>query len=202
MKMAINTEETATPLRRVADLNAHIKVIVEISRAMNMTATDAMLTAKQVGERSRGFAGAAGQMQRFTRQLDHSMDEILSHISRLVLEISTLSQDDRALQYIEAAREMSHANRTLRGLAARRREEDAQQAQEGVREDWIALGHELHHAFLLLQAALGLARSANLEPEFCGEMAVGLKRAVGEIDAITQRVMAGIMQFGADVGAR
>lgn len=198
MEMALRTEVMATPLRRVVDLNAHIKVIMEVSRAMNMTATDAMLTAKQAGERSRGFMGAVGQMRRFSRQLDHSMDEILRHISRLVLEMSTLSKDDRALQYLEAAREMNHANRTLQGLAAQRREEGAQHAQGSVQEDWIALGQELHHAFLLLQVALGLARNASVEPVYCGEMAAELKRAVGEIDAITQRVMAGVKQFGVD----
>lgn len=197
MQTALRSETTAAPARRAADLNAYIKVIVEVSRVMNMTATDAMLTAKQADERSHGFTGASSQMQRFNRQLDYSMDEMLRHISRLVLEISALSKDERARQNPAAAREMSRANRTLQGLAARRREEGMQHAGDSVQEDWAALGHELHHAFLLLQMALELARSANLEPVCGGEMAASLKQAAGEIDATTQRVMAGARQFGA-----
>lgn len=198
MEMALKTEGTTPPLRRVADLDAHIKVIVAVSRSMNITATNAMLTAKQAGERSRGFSPVAGQMRGFTRQLGHFMNEILSHISRLVLEISVLSKDDRALQYIEAEREMSHANRILRGLAARRKEEGTQHTQCCVKDDWIALGYELHHAYLLLQTALEFTQRANVEPVFCCKMAAELKRAVGEIDAITQRVMAGVRQFSVD----
>ena len=191
MEMAIRSEATTTPLRRVADINAHIKVIVDVSRAMNMTATDAILTAKQAGERSRGLTGAASHMCRFNRQLDHSMDEMLRHISRLVLEISALSKDDRALQNLAAIQEMSRANRALLGLTARRKEEVAQHDQSSVQRNWAALGNELHHAFLLLQKALELARSANVE----ADVATSLKRAVVEIDATTQRVMAGIKQF-------
>ena len=195
MQTAHRSEATATPPRRVADLNAHIKVIVEVSRIMNMTATDAMLTAKQAGERSHGFTAASSQMRRFNRQLDYSMDEMLRHISRLVLEISALSRDDRARQNPAAKREMSRANRALQGLAARRREEGMQHAEGSVQEDWAALGHELHHAFLLLQTVLGLARGANVESVYGGEMAASLKQAVGEIGATTQRVMAGVKQF-------
>lgn len=198
MELALKTEEATPPLRRVADLGAHIKVIVAISRSMNITATNAMLTAKQAAECSRGFLVVADQMRGFTQQLDHFMSEILSHISRLVLEISVLSQDDRALQYIEAEREMRHANRMLRGLAAQRREAGAQHAQGCVKEDWIALGYELHHAYLLLQTALEFAQRTTVEPVYYGEMVVELKRAVGEIDAITQRVMTGVRQFTAD----
>ncbi|MBI5753294.1 MAG: hypothetical protein HZA59_14305 [Hydrogenophilales bacterium] len=197
MQTALRSEATATPPRRAADINAYIKVIVEVSRVMNMTATDAMLTAKQADERSRGFTAASSQMRRFNRQLDYSMDEMLRHISRLVLEISALSKDERARQNPAATREMSRANRTLRGLAARRREEGARHAQGGVQEDWAALGHELHHAFLLLQTALGLACGANIESVYGGEMAASLKQAVGEIGATTQRVMAGVRQFSA-----
>lgn len=191
MEMALRSEATSTPLRRVADLNAHIKVIVEVSRTMNMTVTDAMLTAKQAGERSRRPAAASREMQGLSRQLDHSMDEMLKHISRLVQEISALSKDERALQNLAATREMSRANRALQGLVARRREEGGQHAQGSVQEDWAALGHELHHAFLLLQMALEHARSANVE----ADVATSLKRAVVEIDATTQRVMAGVEGF-------
>lgn len=198
MEIAIKVEGVTPPLRRVADLGAHIKVIVAVSRSMNITATNAMLTAKQACECSRGFSAVAGQMRGFTQQLDQFMNEILSHISRLVLEVSVLSKDDRALQYIKAEQEMSHANRMLRGLAVRRREEGAQHAQGCLKEDWIALGYELHHAYLLLQTALEFAQRATVEPIYCSEMAAELKRAVGEIDAITQRVMAGVRQFSAD----
>lgn len=198
MELALKTEEATPPLRRVADLDARIKVIVAVSRSMNITATNAMLTAKQACECSRGFSAVAGQMRGFTQQLDHFMHEILSHISRLVLEISVLTKDDRALQYIEAEREMRHANRMLRGLAVRRREEGAHHAQCCLKEDWTALGYELHHAYLLLQTALEFAQRATVEPMYCDELAVELKRGVGEIDVITQRVMAGIRQFSAD----
>ena len=198
METALITEESPPPLRRVADLDVHIKVIVAVSRSMNITATNAMLTAKQACECSRGFSAVAGQMRGFTEQLDHFMHEILSHISRLVLEISVLSKDDRALQYIEAEREMRHANRMLRELAVRRRDEGAQHAQGCLKEDWTALGYELHHAYLLLQTALEFAQRATVEPIYCREIAAELKRAVDEIDAIAQRVMAGVRQFTPD----
>ncbi len=197
MQIALRSEATATPPRRAADLNAYIKVIVEVSRVMNMIATDAMLTVKQADERSRGFTGVASQMRRFNRQLDYSMDEMLRHISRLVLEISALSKDDRALQNRAATREMSRANRALLGLAAWRREESTRHAQDGVQEDWSALGNELHQAFHLLQAALELARNMDVESVNGGDIATSLKRAAGEIDATTQRVMAGVKQFSA-----
>ncbi len=195
MQMALRSEDAATPLRRVEDINAHIKAIVDVSRAMNMTATDAILTAKQVGERSRGFKDGSSPMRRFNRQLDYSMDEILRHISRLVLEMSALSKDDRALQNRAATREMSRANRVLLGLAARRREESTRHAQGSVQEDWAALGNELHQVSLLLQAALELARNTNVESVNGGDIATSLKRAAREIDATIQRVMAGVKQF-------
>lgn len=197
MNMAIASKETTIPLRRVEDLKAHIQVIVDVSRAMNMAATDAMLTAKQVDDYSRGYTVASNQFRRLNRQLDHSMDEMLEHISRLVEEISAMSEDERAMQYLEAAREMSHANQLLRGLAARRRDDGEQQSQVSVKENWIVLGQELHHAFLMLQTALGLARSASIDA-IGKEMEAALKHAVGEIDATTQRVLLGIRQFSSN----
>lgn len=196
MQMALRSEGTATPLRRVADLKAHIKVIVEVSRAMNMTVTDAMLTAKQAGERSRGFT-ASREMRGLSRQLDHSMGKLLTHVSRLVLEISALSKDDRALRYLASTREISRANRVLLGFAVRRKGEETRRARDIVQEDWVALGHELHHAFRLLQLSLALARSAKIESVYGGDMAASLKQVVGEINATTQRVMAGVKQFSA-----
>ena len=191
MQIALRSEDAAPSLRRAADIKVHIKVIVEISRAMNMIATDAILTAKQESERSRGFKDGSSPMRRFNRQLDHSMDKLLTHVSKLVLEISALSKAGQAMQYLAVIQDMSHANRALLELAARRREEGACPAQGSVQEDWAALGNELQHAFLLLQTALGLARSANVE----ADMATSLKRAVVEIDATTQRVLAGVKQF-------
>ena len=191
MEMAFRSERTATPLRRVEDINAHIKAIVDVSRAMNMTATDAILTAKQVVERSRGFKDGFSPMRRFNRQLDHSLEKLLTHVSKLVMEISALSKAGQSMQYLAVIQDMSHANRALLELAARRKEEGARHAQGSVQEDWAALGNELQHAFLLLQTALGLARSANVE----AEMATSLKRAVVEIAATTQRVMAGVEEL-------
>lgn len=197
MNTMVASRETTNPLRRVEDIKAHIKVIVDVSRAMNMAATDTMLTTKQVDDYSRGFTMASKQISRLNRQLDQSMDEMLEHISRLVAEISAMSKDDHAMQYLEAAREMRHANQMLRGLAARRRDDDEQQSQISVKENWIALGQELHHAFLLLQTALGLARNTSIDA-IGKEMEIALKQAVGEIDATTQRVVMGIKQFSSN----
>ncbi len=99
---------------------------------------------------------------------------------------------------MELAIKTEEATPPLRGLSVRRREEGAQHAQGCLKEGWTALGYELHHAYLLLQTALEFAQRAAVEPMYCGELAAELKRAVGEIDAITQRVMAGIRQFSAD----
>ena len=192
MEIAIDTEATATPLRRATDLKVHVKMIVEVSRAMNMAATNAMLTAKQAAERSRGAAGVAGHMQRFTRQLDHGLDEMLGHIEQLVQEIATLGQDERLPQYLES----------LQRLAARRRNDGAPHAQIDVQEDWLALEQALHQALQLLQAAQGIERNANLKQVSGSEMLAGLKQAIDEVNAITQRVWSGVQQFSAEAGAR
>ena len=75
-------------------------------------------------------------------------------------------------------------------------------AQIDVQEDWLALEQALHQALQLLQAAQGIERNANLKQVSGSEMLAGLKQAIDEVNAITQRVWSGVQQFSAEAGAR
>lgn len=192
MKLPIDTEAGAKTLRRATDLKVHVQKIVAVSRLMNMTATNALLTAKQ----ARATTGVVGHLQRLTQQLDNGLDEILGHIERLVQELAALGRDERLPQYLESLRAMGQENQSLHGLVARRREDQGRHARVDYREDWGVLEQTLRQALQLLQAAQGVAHNTDLESGYGSEMLAGLKQTIAEVSAITVRIRSGVQQFG------
>lgn len=117
----------------IARINDQVKAVVAVSRSMNLIAINAMLTAKQAGERARGFTVVAGEMRVFSRQLDASMEVLHTAISRLVHDVAFLRKEQRQLRYLAVARDMTPANRSLLGPAV----EDARVVRgKPVRRAW------------------------------------------------------------------
>lgn len=184
-------------LGHIARINDQIKAVVGVSRSMNMVAINAMLTAKQAGERARGFTVVAGEMRVFSRQLDASMEVLRGAISRLVHDVAFLRKEQRHLRYLTTASRGNDATRSLLGAAVARSENRLRGTGQGGADAWQKLCAELRQAFRLAQMALSLARSAKIESTYGGGMAASLKQVAEEIDATANRIMEGVKQLNA-----
>jgi hypothetical protein len=184
-------------LGHIARINDQTRVVVDVSRSMNLIAINAMLTAKQAGERARGFTVVAGEMRVFSRQLDVSMEVLHAAISRLVHDVAFLRKEQRHLRYLAVTRDMAPANRLLLGPAMERCEARLRETGAAGMDAWGKLCQELRQAFRLAQMALSLARSAKIESVYGGGMTASLKQVAEEIDATAQRIMDGVKLLNA-----
>jgi hypothetical protein len=84
-------------------VNAEVKHIVDASREINIVALNALLTARQAGARSRGFAVVSRELRELAARLESAMDNLDEVISRLTNDIAQSVRDRRLISSMELA---------------------------------------------------------------------------------------------------
>lgn len=174
-------------LTRAVRVNEEIKRIVDVSRRINIVALNALLTARQAGARSRGFAVVARELRAFAARLETAMTGLDDVISRLAISLAEGLKEKRLLAYIEA----TVADTAHPALLATYTSviDKSQRATAAVEDDWHSLGRSIESALKLSGTGLALARGARIEAAYGADMAPVLSLVATQIEAANAEIV-------------
>lgn len=170
-------------LARAVRVNEEIKRIVDVSRRINIVALNALLTARQAGARSRGFAVVSRELRQYAARLETAMNGLDVVISRLAVSLAEGLREKRLLSYIEATvAETAHG--TLLDTYARTIDK-SRAAERIVAADWQSLARSIDHALKLSRMGVALARSAKIEAAYGADMTPVLMLVASHVESAT-----------------
>lgn len=169
-------------------MNEEIKRIVEVSRHINIVALNALLTARQAGARSRGFAVVSHELRAYAARLEAAMDGLDAVISRLAVGIAEALKEKRLMSYIEAAVAETAHGRLLDTYA--RVIDESGKVAAAVNRDWLVLGRAIREALKLSTMGVALARSAKIEAAYGADMTPVLTLVAGQVEAAAGEIIA------------
>lgn len=175
--------------QRIAVLQEQVRRVTALSRAMNLTATHAMLAERHAVGRGGGRAAKAEEMRAFGRELDRSVNELHRFISRLVRTLFVLGATGSRVDY--RAPGERPLGRQLLGRGLPRWERDLAHCREPVPAEWAGLCRKLRHSLHLAETALALVRFAQAEasPEAAGQgMEAAIRHVAEEVGMTARRV--------------
>lgn len=168
-------------LLRAVRVNEEIKCVLDASRQINIVALNAFLTARQAGERSRGFAVVSRELRTLAGRFDTAMSVLDDVISRLAADLAQSIRDRRQLAYIEAAVSQPDPHPCLWTTLARVIDHhDAIDANIGA--GWRRLERDIGSVLRLAESGGVLARAAKIEAAYGGDMARVLTHVAEEIE--------------------
>jgi methyl-accepting chemotaxis protein len=175
-------------LGRVVRISEEIKQVVSASREINIVAINALLTARQAGERSRGFAVVARETRQLAARLDAAMGQLDGHITRLVDVMARQMRERRQRNYVERALTTVPEQAGLQRACEALRRRDAG-LDRNVETEWFQLERDARHALMLAEMGSVLARSAKIEAVHGQAMAPVLKHVAEQIEATIEVIV-------------
>lgn len=176
-------------LIRAVRVNEEIKSVLDASRQISIVAINAFLTARQAGERSRGFSVVSRELRALAGKFEGAMATLDEVISGLAADQAQSIRDRRMLGYIEAAVTQPDPHAclwpTLERVIAHHNDIDA-----SIAAGWQRLGREVAAVLRLAESGGVLARSAKIEAAYGGEMARVLTQVAEEIEGQIGEIVA------------
>lgn len=169
-------------------INEEIKHVLDDSRQINLVALNALLTARQAGERSRGFSVVARQLRALSGELEQAMSALDAVIASLVGNIAEALKEERLNSYIAGAHAatetpppcLERMRVAARGRVARR--------QEAAERCWARLDTDVRRTLRLSEMGGALSRNAKVEAAHGGAMAAMLTQVAGQIEQTVENI--------------
>jgi len=183
-------------------VNEDVKHIVDASRQINIVALNALLTARQAGVRSRGFAVVSRELRGLSGQLETAMLSLDELISQLTHDLAQSLRDRRLITSIELAVAEPDPHPCIWDALTRAMSKH-DSIEAAIVVDWQHLDQALKVAQRLIAMGGPLARSAKIEAAYGGGMAPVLRHVAEQVDmTVTQiverlRKIHGIIDRGA-----
>lgn len=170
-------------LLRAVRINEEIKRIVLASRQINLVALNALLTARQAGARSRGFAVVARELRTLSGSLEGTMNDLDATISTLTNDLAEGLKGRRVLAYVEAAVAADTSARTVMALTSAAARTRYGRIQETIADGWLRLGREVRRAIKLAEFGGAISRSAKVEAVSGGDMSRVLTQVADQVES-------------------
>lgn len=175
-------------LIRAIRVNEGIKRVMDASRQISLVALNALLTSRQAGARSVGFAVVARQLRSLAQDLEQTMGTLNEAIARLVAGITGSMQDVRLLSYVRAIRGRAEPHPPCLERMYESMSRRVKTRQSAVDADWLLLDANLRRALRLSAMGRVLARNAKIEAAHGGEMVTALTMIANQIEKSVEEI--------------
>lgn len=183
-----NSEIWSNRLRSISQINERVKLVVTMSRQINIGAINARLLARKSGSGSMGFRVAAAELGVFSQQLDNVMQAMEQTIQeRLAATAFYLKLNKRRVLLVSASE--SNEDKCLQVSIDKLTQQVYKVASrvEGGRPLLLA---QWARANDLSQSGRVIGRLARLESVYGGTLASAMSSAVLTIEDIVMEIMA------------
>ncbi len=179
-------------LKAIAEINEDIKSIVYAAENISLTATNAMLVARQAGGNAVGFSVVARELRMFSEKMTMAMQELSTLIYRQVLV--TANKRNRLRRVTALSRTASYGDLAQFRIASAcaRSQADVDEMERLIASTLRELQVEMKRTAKQCATGIVIARSAAIEAAHGGAMAAVLRQIAqgveGVVDTIAERV--------------
>lgn len=179
-------------LKAIAEINEDIKSIVYAAENISLTATNAMLVARQAGVNAVGFSVVARELRMFSEKMTMAMQELSTLIYRQVLV--TANKRHRLRRVTALSRTASYGDLAQLRIASAcaRSQADVDEMERLIASTLRELQVEMKRTAKQCATGIVIARSAAIEAAHGGAMTAVLRQIAqgveGVVDTIAERV--------------
>jgi methyl-accepting chemotaxis protein len=176
-------------LARAVRINEEIKHITSASRQISLVALNALITARQAGVRSRGFAVVSRELRMLAARLETAMEVLDGVISALANNLAESLKAHRTLASIETTVGSSDSPHASLWPALSTVMHKHDEFKNAVARDWLHLQDNIRTALRMTEIGGALSRSAKIEAAYGGEMTQVLTQVAEQIETTVGEIV-------------
>jgi hypothetical protein len=170
-------------LKAIAEINEEIKSIVHAAENVSLTATNAMLVARQAGVNAVGFSVVARELRLFSEKMAAAMDVLSKLIHRKVLLTASKSHRARNMALLGQAGAYGQLANARIGLAYARSQADVRDMEQLNADMMRELRTTVKRTAKQCATGLVIARSAGIEAAHGGAMTKVLRQIAQDVES-------------------
>jgi len=179
-------------LKAIAEINKEIKSIVYAAENISLTATNAMLVARQAGFNAVGFSVVARELRMFSEKMAMAMQELSKLIYRQVLVTANKRNRLRSVTTLTRTASYGDLAQLRIASASARSQADVDEMERLIASTLRELQVAMKRTAKQCATGIVIARSAAIEAAHGGAMTAVLRQIAqgveGVVDTIAERV--------------
>ncbi|HEY8158830.1 MAG TPA: hypothetical protein VIF10_09015 [Methylobacter sp.] len=176
-------------LKAIAEINQEIKSIVHAAGNISLTATNAILIARQAGINAVGFSVVARELRMFSEKIATAMQELSGLIYQQVVAIAGKRHRLRSLDKLNTTGAYGGLAQTRIAPACARSQADVDEIEQFI----TSLMHGLQVMIKRIQkqcaGGLVIARSAGIEAAYGGAMVTVLRQIAQTVENVIDNIV-------------
>ncbi len=183
-------------LKIIAEINEEIKRIIDLAEDISLTATNAILIARQAGSNAVGFSVVARELRMFSDKIATAMQELSQLIYQQVSITATKRNRLRSVLKLNQA-SAHHELAQMRLAAACVRSQSEVDEMENVISGILnALQIAMKRTVKQCASGMVIARSAGIESAHGGEMTFALRQVAQSVESVVNNIAIRIKKLG------
>lgn len=174
--------------RRMVEANEALKEIVRISRQVELSALNAMVNARRAGQSAAGFGVVAGELRRFSRQLEETVSGLTEQLFAMVADVAHIGIAQRRRRMLAMAVMASTRGACLAAVVDGS-EARLQALKESMLRDRSRLRQRLGQALKLCVGGRAVSRASLIEAVHGNEFMHVLGQVAHEMETSIERVI-------------
>lgn len=175
-------------LKNIAEINEEIKHIITLAEDISLTATNAILVARQAGVNAVGFSVVARELRLFSEKIALEMQTLSQLIYQQVILTATKRHKLRNLTALNKASANYEITQTYLATACIQGQVDLDAIEQRVAEIVILLRTAIKRIIKQCASGIVIVRSAEIESAHGGTMTFALRQVAHDIEGFVSRI--------------
>lgn len=175
-------------LKNIAEINEEIKHIITLAEDISLTATNAILVARQAGVNAVGFSVVARELRLFSEKIALEMQTLSQLIYKQVILTATKRHKLRNLTTLNKASANYEITQTYLATACIQGQVDLDAIEQRVAEIVILLRTAIKRIIKQCASGIVIVRSAEIESAHGGTMTFALRQVAHDIEGFVSRI--------------
>jgi len=175
-------------LKTIAEINEEIKGVVSVAENISLTATNAMLVARQAGNHAVGFSMVVRELRRYSEKTAEAMQGLSRLIYSQVLANANKRNQVRKLDLLNKAEAGGGLAQTRIAPACTSNQANVEETERLIATQVRDLQLSIRRTRKQCAAGLVIARSAGIEAAHGGEMMPILRQIAQDVEAIVVHI--------------
>lgn len=182
-------------LKVIAEINEEIKRIIDLAEDISLTATNAILVARQAGSNAVGFSVVARELRLFSDKITLAMQSLSELIYQQVVITATKRNRLRSVFKLNQASTHNELAKMLLEAACAGCQSEVNEMENTIAEILKALRIAMKRAVKQCASGMVIARSAEIESAHGGDMTIQLRQVAHSVEDVVHNITVRIKQL-------
>ncbi|MDD5216248.1 MAG: hypothetical protein PHQ03_12045 [Methylococcales bacterium] len=183
-------------LKIIAEINEEIKKIIDLAEDISLTATNAILIARQAGSNAVGFSVVARELRMFSDKIATAMQELSQLIYQQVSITATKRNRLRSVLKLNQASARHELAQTRLASACVRSQSEVDEMERVISNILKSLQIAMKRTVKQCASGMVIARSAGIESAHGGEMTIALRQVAQSVENVVNNIAIRIKKLG------